>query len=189
MTNKHIFLDVDGVLNCNTDWAEQAILGHPQNGKRRGEFLNRGKLALLKCILDETGAKIIFSSTWRHHYTFEEFCQAMRERGCVIPVETFVDITPAKLSNSHRGLEISWYLDDKPLPHDSYIILDDSFTVGALHTDTHNIKDRWIQTDEDVGLTVKLAQKAIDMLGRTPEKQKEFEEAHKRTMEALACLI
>ena len=52
---KIIFLDVDGVLNCATT----------KERVRDLLFVEDRKVQLLKELVDETGATIILSSTWR----------------------------------------------------------------------------------------------------------------------------
>ena len=57
---KIIFLDIDGVLNSRIydrirNWNEQTDI-------------DESRLPLLKSIVEQTGAKIVLSSTWREHW-------------------------------------------------------------------------------------------------------------------------
>ena len=112
---KIIFLDIDGVLNCEnaykngdckyTEWVwEDGRKDHYQR------FCVRSK-DLLNKLIDETGAKIVISSSWRHSgidfmkkvWEFEEM------HGEII------DITPSlRTSGIHipRGMEINYYLEN-----------------------------------------------------------------------------
>ena len=112
---KIIFLDIDGVLNCEnaykngeceyTEWVwEDGRKDHYQR------FCVRSK-DLLNKLIDETGAKIVISSSWRHSGI--EFMQKVWEfekmHGEIIA------ITPSlRTSGIHipRGMEINYYLEN-----------------------------------------------------------------------------
>jgi hypothetical protein len=69
---KIIFLDIDGVM-CTS-----ACYGRGKNNKWDAYMFDHKAVAVLNFILQETGAEIILSSDWRHHYTLQE----MREIFC-----------------------------------------------------------------------------------------------------------
>ena len=112
---KIIFLDIDGVLNCESaykngecqykEWTwEDGLPDHYQR------FCVRSK-DLLNKLIDETGAKIVISSSWRHSGI--EFMQKVWEfekmHGEIIA------ITPSlRTSGIHipRGMEINYYLEN-----------------------------------------------------------------------------
>lgn len=145
---KIIFLDIDGVLNCENayragecqyqEWVwEDGRRGHHQ------KFCSWSKELLNKLIL-ETGAKIVISSTWRNSGI--EFMKKVWE---LEEMEgEIVGITPnfsgkIKGYTVPRGCEINWYLkNDLGFNHinwcletqkeymdksgvDNYIIIDD----------------------------------------------------------------
>ena len=62
---KVIFLDIDGVLN-SLDCKEK-IEGYL--------FVEDKKIALLKELIDATGAKIVLSSTWRRGWYCKEYIE------------------------------------------------------------------------------------------------------------------
>lgn len=111
---KIIFLDIDGVLNCESayrngeckyqEWAWED--GRPDHYQR---FCSWSK-ELLNKLIDETGAKIVISSTWRHSGI--EFMKKVWEyeemHGEII------GITPSLRSDKidiPRGMEIKYYLE------------------------------------------------------------------------------
>lgn len=69
---KIIFLDIDGVICTNSTY------GKGMNNKWGSYMFDQKAVAYLNHILQETGAEIILSSDWRHHYTLHE----MREIFC-----------------------------------------------------------------------------------------------------------
>ena len=117
---KIIFLDIDGVLNCENayragecqyqEWVwEDGRKDHYQR------FCVRSK-ELLNKLIDETGAKIVISSTWRHSgIEFMKKVWKMEEMSGEI-----IGITPsmrAKGYNIPRGMEIEHYLNNDLLFH------------------------------------------------------------------------
>ena len=112
---KVIFLDIDGVLNCESayrngecqyqEWTwEDGRKDHYQR------FCVRSK-ELLNKLIDETGAKIVISSTWRHSgIEFMKKVWKMEEMSGDI-----IGITPSlrtKGLDIPRGMEIEYYLNN-----------------------------------------------------------------------------
>ena len=118
---KIIFLDIDGVLNSATydrtrDWTKQTDI-------------DVSRLPLLKRIVDETGAKIVLSSTWRTHWNADgEKCD---EDGKYIN-STFEDFglevydkTPDHGLFGERAEEIAEWLENNE-DIEAFVIIDDS---------------------------------------------------------------
>ena len=59
---KIVFLDIDGVLNSK--------LYDNERTEKDGN-IDLGRLPYLKRIIDETGAEIVLSTTWREHWSVE----------------------------------------------------------------------------------------------------------------------
>jgi len=112
---KIIFLDIDGVLNCENAYknGECQYQGWTWEDGRKDHyqrFCVRSK-DLLNKLIDETGAKIIISSTWR--MSGIEFMRKVWEfeemHGEII------GITPSLRTNGiniPRGMEIKYYLEN-----------------------------------------------------------------------------
>lgn len=127
---KVLFLDIDGVLNSATDFFELRKFGHPVNEVQGSKVINRGHLALLQQIIEDTSAKIVLSSTWRLIYSLDEMYEMFTARDFSLPREVLHDITPS-LSRGfsdehyrHRGGEIREYLKAHP-EVEKFLILDD----------------------------------------------------------------
>jgi hypothetical protein len=111
--NKIIFLDIDGVLNCQDAYHndECKYVDFTLNG---GEdfyqtFYSKSKMWLNK-LIEETGAKIVISSTWRHSgIDFIEKVWEMEKMSGEI-----IGLTPHLKRNDGytipRGCEIDFYL-------------------------------------------------------------------------------
>ena len=138
-----IFLDVDGVLNSmrtpswmGDDW-DIPLAKH---------------LYQLKRIVDETGAKIVISSSWRSHP------HAMRKLELALKVFELpiYDQTPDR--NLDRPVEIRIWMAEH-LEIDRYVIIDDDpweFYLDQM--------DKVVHTSPSSGLTAKKADLAINIL-------------------------
>ena len=112
---KIIFLDIDGVLNCesayrNGECQYQEWIWEDSRKDHYQRFCVRSK-ELLNKLIDETGAKIVISSTWRHSgIEFMKKVWEMEEMSGEI-----IGITPSlRTKGLHipRGIEIQYYLEN-----------------------------------------------------------------------------
>ena len=136
---KFIFLDIDGVCNCaSTKERFSGYIGVEQE-----------KIALVKQIVEATGAKIVLSSTWRldllwfnegqsvnldcFEYLKQEFAKQNLE---------FFDVTPSH-KDSWRGREIQEWLDNCQEQIDGYVVIDDDIYDIALEHRGHILQTSW----------------------------------------------
>ena len=109
---KVIFLDVDGVLNSDEYFEKTKGL----NLQGIYQDIDVEKIKLLKKAVDETGAKVVLTSSWRYTKNTIKLKELLKE------YEIFVDATP--FIENKRGLEIKkWLLDNQNV--DDFVILDD----------------------------------------------------------------
>lgn len=150
---KVIFLDIDGVMNCvHTKDRISGFIG-----------IDSAKVELLKQIIDNTGAEVVLSSSWRH-------CKGLKHDPCwQYMVDKFKEydiefhsITPTCKETSYRGWEIqTWFKDHMDTNIESFIILDDD-------SDLKPYGSRHIQTSwNGNGMEQKHVNKAIKMLNET----------------------
>lgn len=155
---KVIFLDVDGILNCQ--FTKERFEGYI--------FVMDRKIELLKKLVDDTGAEIVLSSTWRQGWFHEQLniedintrlFRALRNKLQEHGLE-MIDYTPIK-RYKERGLEIdAWLHRWTGEPVDSFVILDD---LGGKYLRPH--ANRLVQTSFKEGLQekhVELAKKILD---------------------------
>ena len=109
---KVIFLDFDGVITIPPKW-----------------HLNANKIKWIKKIVDETGAKIVVSSSWRMN-SVEETIDKMIRHPKICPrnkmllwfVDNLYDVTHTY--KGLRGQEIKDWLNEHP-EVENYVIIDD----------------------------------------------------------------
>ena len=159
---KVLFLDVDGVLNCVEDWIEEDVLGHPFN--KGCNQINRTKLALLQRVVNETGCKIVLSSTWRKFFELPVFHAMLKDRGFVSEADVFIGKTPEKFSNSVRGVEIRMWLENHP-EVTTYAIVDDDNDMLEVQT------PYFVRTDNSRGMSYKDAVAIIAILNGGKERE------------------
>lgn len=109
---KVIFLDVDGVLNSD-EYIDRAKKSDLQGIERD---IDVEKIKLLKKAINETGAKVVLSSSWRYTKNVKYLKELLARYGI------FVDSTP--FIQNERGLEIRQWLSENRGVED-FIILDD----------------------------------------------------------------
>jgi hypothetical protein len=114
---KVIFLDIDGVLNCEeayrsgeckyTEW-----INHRGDNDHHQSFCSWSKKWLNK-LIEETDAKIVISSTWRHSGI--EFMQSVWKHenmsGEIIGITPSLRLNDSKI-NIPRGMEIKYFLEN-----------------------------------------------------------------------------
>lgn len=142
---KIIFLDIDGVLNCesayrNGECQYQEWIWEDGRKDHYQRFCVRSK-ELLNMLIDETEAKIVISSTWR--MSGIDFMKKVWEMENMSG--NIIGITPRLRANGisiPRGMEIQFYLNEMGFSHinwskeeqqkrmdnsgvENYIIIDD----------------------------------------------------------------
>jgi len=147
---KLIFLDFDGVMN-NRQWALDAW------DKHNNPYLFDPKnVAALNRIIEQTGADIVISSSWRHGWDLPKLREHLEEQGVKGKV---LGATPTDMSGDVwvRGNEIDQWLKEHTDGKAMFVILDDD-------NDMEPHMDRHIHTSMKTGLTDEDAGKAIKML-------------------------
>lgn len=187
---KIIFLDIDGVLN-HQNWFSRRHKEVNQNDVVSHypfyEF-DPESVEQLNRIINETGAKVVVSSTWRLGRTITQLQEILDRVGFIGEV---IDKTPnfhAKGTDNDgerigytipRGCEIDWWLKnegefqrinwsteeqqkyiDKSIVK-NYIIIDDDSDM------LYNQREHFIHTSFMSGLTNELTDKAISILNKT----------------------
>lgn len=137
MKMKVIFLDIDGVLNNNSD-----------------REISSDKLKLLSELVSKTGADVVLSSSWRYGWNqprlnqpgtrIYRLKQLLKNNGIVIKDTIGLDLT--------KSIQIKNYLNTNMISN--YIVLDDE------PIDIANL----VKTNGNIGLTQSDCQKAFQLL-------------------------
>lgn len=162
---KIIFLDIDGVLNHESyyereGWQQELAdkYGWPQSD------IDTESVKVLNRIIEETGAKVVISSTWRKGHPPEEMQKILEMRGFTGEVIGATGI--ARQEWAVRGNEIrAWQIENADLiPNrygrhfSNYVIFDDDTDMLFWQ------KDNFIITTNKYGLTEELGDQAIEIL-------------------------
>ena len=168
---KYLFLDFDGVLNTGS-YSKQMKREGIDPFDEYGALFDPEAIANLKYIVNQTGCKIVLSTTWRN-----EGIMRMRElwEERELPGEIY-SMTPILLSTSYqdamtgemiglpqresKALEINAWLYQNSGKEYSYVILDDEDYFFPRQ------QNHLVLTDEFYGLTDRKAQKAISFLNK-----------------------
>lgn len=160
---KVLFLDIDGVINTvGAELGFRYCLGRQE----QEHMFDPACLYYLRNIVEETGCRIVISSTWRLGASLEEMKDWFE---CPIIKEAIIDKTPSlsSLSNPElkdrrgrvqRGEEIKLWLDAQPKVTRFAVIDDD--------TDMDVIKDNFFQTCSYDGLKKDVSKSVITHLNK-----------------------
>ena len=143
---KLVFLDLDGVINGND---EDSLY---QKGKLSDdqELYSDVLVERLNRLLDETGAKVVLSSTWRLGLSQEQIEYRLADIGIKCDC---IGFTPNFYKYSVRGNEIrAWIIDNEELlgcdyRFRNYVIIDDDSDMLLWQ------KDNFVNTNGMKGLT------------------------------------
>ena len=150
--DKVIFLDIDGVLNTKW-WYTQIDRNTPKD--KYGYTFDPRSVANLKKIIDETGADIVISSSWKS-FGLTELEEMWQDRGLPGFV---IDVTPTPAIRNNRGDEIDAWLEECRTEC-QYVIIDD---LDAYNFNEHQIP-RLLVVNPFNGLDEDTAKRAIDLL-------------------------
>lgn len=150
---KVIFLDIDGVLNSYV---------YDRERTENDGNIDKTRLLLLKRLVDDTGAKIVLSSSWRIHWDkcFDKCDDIGKEINSVFS-SVGLEIYDKTLKDGYheRYDEIRTWLNEKP-DVERFVIFDDNgYGWGDL-------SDNFIQTNYRIGrgLEQRHIEKAYEIL-------------------------
>lgn len=162
---KVLFLDIDGVLNTEW-WYTQLDKNTPKD--KYGYAFDPNSVANLKKILDETGAVIVISSSWKS-FGFVELEEMWSNRS--LPGR-IIDITPNSISDQMlldanleeielipiRGFEIKEWIETKGKGVSNYAIIDD---MNNILPEQYS---HFVEINSAIGITNDNAERAISIL-------------------------
>lgn len=154
---KILFLDIDGVLNSSQFYQNKT------NSQLLKEPFDRSCAGFVKMIVDQTGAVIVLTSTWRGGWEKEaERCTL--EGHLLNDLFSSLGLTvfdKTEVLPGGRAAEILKYLKDCPETVSSYVIIDDN----DFHWKRYGLSRHVVQTDfADGGLKELHAKRAIAVL-------------------------
>ena len=145
MSDRILFLDIDGVLNCQLFFTQRDLT---KEGSYVENNICRERVSWLNELCSEIDAKVVISSTWRMGRTVQEMKDIFKEVGATFEV---IDKTPVfNRSETVRGNEIKAWIDkniEQPYDYYNYAIIDDDSDMLLWQ------KDNFFQTDTYSGLT------------------------------------
>lgn len=154
---KIVFLDIDGVLNCQSMHTDgDTIIG------TRGRKISARCLDTLNTLINDTGAKIVLSSTWRMD---DDAISYLQEAGLTGEIIGKTPILNDRFTL--RGNEIhAWIVLNEQLIGKSY---SDYHTFAIIDDDSDMLlwhKENFFKTDGFSGLTPNMAYRITRFLNR-----------------------
>ena len=177
---KVLFLDMDGVLNSNvffrsTAYAESRAMQQMGDDESYGDewtaMVDNSAVARLNRVIKETGAKVVISSSWRYHRTPEDMQDVLNRcgfKGEVIgrtPVG--MEIDPDSVGAPEMRLTVQYdrgYEIEQWLVQNTHLNVADNFAIVDDDWDMPNIKDHFVRTSAEYGLTDEDVNQLIEIL-------------------------
>lgn len=140
-----IFLDVDGVLNCELFYEER------KNNRAEWDEFCPKRIQMLNQLCEEINAEVVLSASMRKNHTIEQIREIFSKNGA-----TFEIISKTPVTGYARGTEIHKWLYDNITKEkhgcfasdfEKYVIIDDDSDM-LLNQGKH-----FFQTDNYSGLT------------------------------------
>lgn len=163
MVRRLLFLDIDGVLNC--DASTPYLIPDPEIGdKYLG--IDEDKLQNLKYIINETGAEIWLTSTWKarwyriHKENQDVFANEIDKRFASVGLKVTDKTYDGMISG--RGCGIRHVVNTLEPAPTSWAVVDDEYFADYAKFDIDN---HLVQTDwRTEGLTKEKAEEIIKIL-------------------------
>lgn len=165
---KIVFLDIDGVLNTNWWYSK---LDRIASRDKYGYTFDPRAVANLKRIVEETGADIVISSSWKCMglSQMEDMWEDRKLPGKIIGItpnsvsdELLLDVDIDSIDLFHiRGEEIKEWLTTHGKKVSHYVIIDDMDHVLPEQ------QSHFVQTNPEVGITEDDAKKAIAIMNKS----------------------
>jgi len=140
-----IFLDIDGVLNCQIFY-EKNSFNHRQDTWVKQNICTE-RMGWLNDLCEKVGAKVVISSSWRIGRRLDELKEELKSVGATFDI---IGFTPNLRGDGYlRGNEIYKYIEDNlgGSEYRDYVIIDDDSDM-LLWQAKH-----FFQTDSYSGLT------------------------------------
>lgn len=164
---KIIFLDIDGVLNTERHH-EYCHKNNLPNSDEYGYLFDPNSVSNLTTIVEETGANIVISSSWKFS-GISVLLDIWNNRS--LPGKV-IDITPNTVSDEHllhadlenmeligyKGYEIKEWLSAQGKNISNYVILDDEANMLSEQ------QDHYVQINPITGISEEDAKRAIQIL-------------------------
>lgn len=156
---KIIFLDIDGVLNSESWYkSNKPTILNIEDEKQKfiSESFDPDCWRFIEKLINETGAKIVLSSSWRL-YDKESTIKEYTGTAFQPIIDNLYDVTPGMMERC-RGMEIKRYLMSLSEQPESYVILDDDRDM--LETQL----PYFVHINDETGITEKDYNNALKIL-------------------------
>lgn len=141
---KYIFLDIDGVLN-HQRWYEYYWENKLQHTDTDYDIDFRA-VERINCLVEETGAEIVISSSWR--LDMDNTVSRLKHAGLKCTPTKRIEGCEFGDNSPIRGELIADFLHDNPC--DNYVIIDDDGDMTDEQKNGHFVQtSEWTGFDED----------------------------------------
>ena len=146
-----ILLDIDGVMVTGNSWKRPEFLndGFPAFSKRASDALQK--------MISETSADILLTTSHKSNYSIDEWKNIFNLRG--IKIKNIYSLPENKTYLSRKEEIMNWV--NTANKSSDFVIIDDDKSLNGL---PKFIKDKLIQTNASIGLTMELINEALEII-------------------------
>lgn len=167
---KWLMLDFDGVINGGMHyekWCEEHSLDFARNAPERLFFIVEECRARVLSIVEKTGCKVVWTSSWRH------YCQRSRLVESIVKEvwtafgfqeDMLYSWTPWLHIGRARHIEIEQWIDEHPEAVGRMVVLDDLPTAEVKDGYRDGLDVKLVQTSSFTGLTDENVDEAVRWL-------------------------
>lgn len=167
MNQKIIFLDIDGVLATHIQFMMNRTKfrkKYPEADRLRIPYpFDKDCVKIFNEIIEETGAEIVLSSDWKHHFNLEEIDEIFKYNGVIKSPFVFTENDVKSFGNItlNRAWEIDLFIRANDV--DNFVVIDDLWVDKYMK---FGVEDkRIIRTTDSEGLKqTGIKSKIIDRL-------------------------
>jgi hypothetical protein len=156
---KILFVDIDEVLNSDEHPGGNAPPAEYGDPEYYAQGLDSFHVAILNDIINQTGALIVLSTSWRNTHTLNFLRLIFKVAGCK---GFIIGDTPRLFRTPDGEVRYRWHEIQLWLNHvkpEAFCILDDIDDMGPL-------SDHHIHTTDEAGLQPEHVQRAVEILNR-----------------------
>jgi len=151
---KTIFLDIDGVIATDRQFMgnrNKFNQKNPWSKELRVPYgFDKGCVAILNEILEETSSVIVMSSDWRTHWNLTELNEIFSHNGIIRGPKFVTDVDPVSFGNleKNRAWEIEKFIKEHDITN--YVVIDD-LDVGKYMSESGD-DNKFVKTVSSEGL-------------------------------------
>jgi hypothetical protein len=161
-----LFLDIDGVLN-NDAWFRRRIEARP-DVRHNEDKLDPDAIKLLNKVIEQTGCKVVISSSWRKLFELDALREILRDQNGF--VGDIIDRTPIIWRQVQRGEEVQMWLREYARKLSAGEVTEPIEGIACIDDDSDfdGMFDWLVKTQWDLGIQPEHVEQVVATMKKQP---------------------